>query len=29
MNKIYIKNGDRINELTDWIHYFYQSANRW
>ena len=29
MNKIYTKNGDRINESTDWIHYFYQPANQW
>ena len=28
-NKIYTKNGDRINELTDWIYYFYQPANNW
>ena len=29
INKTYTKNGDRINESTDWIHYFYQSANKW
>ena len=29
MNKIYTKNGDRINESTDWIHYFHQPANQW
>ena len=29
MNKIYTKNSDRINESTDWIHYFYQIANKW
>ena len=27
MNKVYTKNGDRINESTDWVHYFYQSSN--
>ena len=29
MNKIYTKNGDRIYDPTDWIHYFYQPANQW
>ena len=29
MNKIYTKNSDRINESTDWIHYFYDPANGW
>ena len=29
MNKIYTKNGDRINQSTDWINYFYQPANKW
>ena len=29
MNKIYTKNGDSINESTDWIHYFYQPVNKW
>ena len=27
MNKVYTKNGDRINESTDWVHYFYQPSN--
>ena len=27
MNKFYTKNGDRINESTDWIHYFYNPAD--
>ena len=27
MNKVYNKNGDRINESTDWVHYFYQPSN--
>ena len=27
MNKVYTKNGDRINESTDWVHYFYQLSN--
>ena len=27
MNKVYTKSGDRINESTDWIHYFYQPSN--
>ena len=26
-NKIFTKNGNRINESTDWIHYFYKPAN--
>ena len=29
MNKIDTKNGDRINQSTDWINYFYQPANKW
>ena len=29
MNKIYTKNGNRINESTDWIHYFYHPKNGW
>ena len=29
MNKIFTKNGHRINESTDWIHFFYDSANEW
>ena len=29
MNKIYTKNGDRINESTDWLHYFYEPSNNW
>ena len=29
VNKIYTKNGDRINESTDWVHYFYDPANGW
>ena len=29
MNKVYTKNGDRINESTDWLHYFYQPSNNW
>ena len=29
MNKIFTKNGNRINESTDWIHYFYDPANGW
>ena len=29
MNKVYTKNGDRINESTDWFHYFYQPSNNW
>ena len=29
MNKVYTKNGDRINESTDWVHYFYQPSNNW
>ena len=29
MNKIYTKNGDRINGSTDWIHYFYHPATKW
>ena len=27
MNKVYTKNGNRINESTDWVHYFYQPSN--
>ena len=27
INKIFTKNGNRINESTDWIHYFYKPAN--
>ena len=27
MKKVYTKNGDRINESTDWVHYFYQPFN--
>ena len=27
MNKVYTKNVDRINESTDWVHYFYQPSN--
>ena len=27
MNKVYTKNGDRINESTDWVHYFHQLSN--
>ena len=27
INKVYTKNGDRINESTDWVHYFYQPSN--
>ena len=27
MNKVYTKNGDRINESTDWVHYFCQPSN--
>ena len=27
MNKVYTKNGDRINEFTDWVHYFYQPSD--
>ena len=29
MNTIYTKNGHRINESTDWVHYFYQPSNNW
>ena len=29
MNKVYTKKGDRINESTDWVHYFYQPSNNW
>ena len=29
MNKVYTKNGDRINKSTDWVHYFYQPSNKW
>ena len=29
MNKIFTKNGNRINESTDWIHYFYNPSNGW
>ena len=29
MNKIYSKNGNRINESTDWIHYFHYPKNGW
>ena len=29
MNKIYTKNGNRISESTDWIHYFYHPKNGW
>ena len=27
MNKVYTKNGDRINESTGWVHYFHQPSN--
>ena len=27
MNKVYNKNGDRADESTDWVHYFYQPSN--
>ena len=27
MIKVYTKNGDSINESTDWVHYFYQPSN--
>ena len=27
MNMVYNKNGDRVNESTDWVHYFYQPSN--
>ena len=27
MNKVYTKNGNRINESTDWAHYFYKPSN--
>ena len=27
INKVYTKNGHRINESTDWVHYFYQPSN--
>ena len=29
MNQVYTKNSDRINESTDWVHYFYQPSNNW
>ena len=29
MNQVYTKNSDRINESTDWVHYFYQPYNNW
>ena len=29
MNKIFTKNGNRINESADWIHYFYLPSNGW
>ena len=29
MNKIFTKNGNRINESIDWIHYFYKPSNGW
>ena len=29
MNKIYTKIGDRINESTDWVHYFYDPKRKW
>ena len=29
MNKIYTKKRNRINESTDWIHYFYHPKNGW
>ena len=29
MNKVYTKNGNRINKSTDWVHYFYQPSNNW
>ena len=27
MNKVYNENGDRADESTDWVHYFYQPSN--
>ena len=29
MNKVHTKNGNRINESTDWIQYFYLPKNEW
>ena len=29
MNKVFTKNGDRINESTDWIQYFYRDIKSW
>ena len=29
MNKVHTKNGDRLNDSTDWIHYFYGPNNKW
>ena len=29
INKVYTKNGDRINESTNWAHYLYQPSNNW
>ena len=29
MNKVFTKNGKRINKSIDWIHYFYLPSNGW